>query len=567
MYAVKNRNQELFQHDGMMRKGKMKPKYDLEDYIYDVESRSLEPSADPEDVYAQLQQKEQDLMLAAELGKALLEKNEELSRQNERLAEEYSQKLEVIEQDRHLLRRKLVSTQAECDTRLLELQADLRDLQAALNERDNALRNTEKEKAVLISELSEQNQRLTNQIKESAKNEEQLSLQLQGLRDQYSLRKSSLQDHQTSLDVLRDEILFMSEKKLELERRVQMLQDQRDNLSSALEEATDRVLLLERETREQQIQLQVSHRELEELRSANGSLGDRLEAMGVTPPGSSGGHRSLLSEMECDDQLLTSLPQGDDLHQLKVEVVSVYDRVRAICQSLKHRANHSDSSIRPDITVHQVKVGLLTTIINELSDLINEIGGGDYSTSSVSVTDLEIDLHRAQEAVDRMTKEIDAKSEELKRRNETIVDLSSKLNIKEAELLGAVEERDRARADLKDAGAGGLARDEMVRKAWEVRDGAVARKNATQLELAKTRIDMLQANSQLMEAIQQKVELSQQLEQWQMDMQALLDEQMRLKLGNPDQTAQSQSSGASTPSSLSNPAKRPSRKLFGIFQR
>ncbi|RZF33154.1 hypothetical protein LSTR_LSTR004840 [Laodelphax striatellus] len=470
----------------------------------------------------------------------------------------------VIEQDRHLLRRKLVTTQAECDTRLLELQADLRDLQAALNERDTALKNTEKEKAVLISELSEQNQRLTNQIKESARNEEQLSLQLQGLRDQYSLRKSSLQDHQTSLDVLRDEILFMSEKKLELERRVQMLQDQRDNLSSALEEATDRVLLLERETREQQIQLQVSHRELEELRSANGCLGDRLEAMGVTPPGSSGasgGHRSLLSEMECDEHL-ASLPLGDDLHQMKVEIVSVYDRAKRFSQSLKHRANHSDSSIRPDITVHQVKVGLLTTIINELSDLINEIGGGDYSTSSVSVTDLEIDLHRAQEAVDRMTKEIEAKSEELKRRNETIVDLSSKLNIKEAELVGAVEERDRARADLKDAG--GLARDEMVRKAWEVRDGAVARKNATQVELAKTRIDMIQANSQLLEAIQQKVELSQQLEQWQMDMQSLLDEQMRLKLGNPELP---QSSGSSTPSSVSNPAKRPSRKLFGIFQR
>jgi hypothetical protein len=62
-----------------------------------MESRSLEPSTDPEDldVYAQLQQKENDLILAAELGKALLEKNEELSRQNEKLAEDYSQKLEV----------------------------------------------------------------------------------------------------------------------------------------------------------------------------------------------------------------------------------------------------------------------------------------------------------------------------------------------------------------------------------------------------------------------------------------------------------------------------------------
>ncbi len=47
------------------------------------------------DVYSQLEQKERDLMLAAELGKALLDKNEELSRQNERIAEEYSSKLEV----------------------------------------------------------------------------------------------------------------------------------------------------------------------------------------------------------------------------------------------------------------------------------------------------------------------------------------------------------------------------------------------------------------------------------------------------------------------------------------
>ena len=42
-----------------------------------------------------MQQKERDLILAAELGKALLEKNEELSKQNEKIAEDFSQKLEV----------------------------------------------------------------------------------------------------------------------------------------------------------------------------------------------------------------------------------------------------------------------------------------------------------------------------------------------------------------------------------------------------------------------------------------------------------------------------------------
>lgn len=48
-----------------------------------------------EDVWAQLQQKEADLLLAAELGNALLEKNEELTKQAERLAEQFSSKVEV----------------------------------------------------------------------------------------------------------------------------------------------------------------------------------------------------------------------------------------------------------------------------------------------------------------------------------------------------------------------------------------------------------------------------------------------------------------------------------------
>lgn len=48
-----------------------------------------------DDVYRQLAQKDKDLLLAAELGKALLEKNEELSQKYELLQEEYSQVVEV----------------------------------------------------------------------------------------------------------------------------------------------------------------------------------------------------------------------------------------------------------------------------------------------------------------------------------------------------------------------------------------------------------------------------------------------------------------------------------------
>lgn len=69
----------------------------LEDYIFEMENRSPAQQTvfNPEDLWSQLQQKENDLVLAAELGKALLEKNEELKKQHEAAIEEYSKKLEV----------------------------------------------------------------------------------------------------------------------------------------------------------------------------------------------------------------------------------------------------------------------------------------------------------------------------------------------------------------------------------------------------------------------------------------------------------------------------------------
>lgn len=70
----------------------------LEEYIASMENRSAIDAAQVvgEDVWTQLRQKENDLQLAAELGKALLEKNEELKKQHDATVEEYSKKLEVI---------------------------------------------------------------------------------------------------------------------------------------------------------------------------------------------------------------------------------------------------------------------------------------------------------------------------------------------------------------------------------------------------------------------------------------------------------------------------------------
>jgi len=51
----------------------------------------------------------------------------------------------------------------------------------------------------------------------------------------------------------------------------------------------------------------------------------------------------------------------------------------------------------------------------------------------------------------------------------------------------------------------------------------------------------MQVNSQLLEAIQQKVELSQQLDQWQVDMHELLEEQMVKKMRDQDKTSRKKS--------------------------
>merc|ERR1712061_456488 len=127
------------------------------------------------DIYTQLQQKERDLILAAELGKALLEKNEDLSKQNEKIAEEFSQRLEELEQEKYHLRRRLEVAEEEDELKVSELHSDITGLRALLDQTETSQRSAEKEKSLLITQLTEQNQRLTSQLKDSSKIEESLT--------------------------------------------------------------------------------------------------------------------------------------------------------------------------------------------------------------------------------------------------------------------------------------------------------------------------------------------------------------------------------------------------------
>ena len=89
------------------------------------------------------------------------------------------------------------------------------------------------------------------------------------MRDQVYNKKTSMSDHVQILETLREEITIMTERKIDLERRIevgwkivfvaghnvvfinsQALYAEREGLSSTLDESADRIVMLEKEARE-----------------------------------------------------------------------------------------------------------------------------------------------------------------------------------------------------------------------------------------------------------------------------------------------------------------------------
>ncbi|XP_018017556.1 bicaudal D-related protein homolog [Hyalella azteca] len=579
--------------------------YELEDYIYQMQCEANRTTADddeedgPKDPEADLAKRENDLVMAAELGKALLKRNDDLVRDNEQMAEEFSRKLEQLEQDKHLLRRKLASTEGEYEVRLLELTSDLQIITKELEDYKESGKATDRERSLIIEELTEQNLRLTNELKESCRQEELLAAQVQQLKEKMSLRQSSMTDHMTTLESLRTEIMRLTDKKLELERRLEGLVVEREGLSMTLDESSDRIMQLERQKEEHQIELRVKERDLEEMRHTNLSLSDRLEAVSRASSSPSMGHTSLMNEMElsenevsrphshqdllemeedieCEDPVLTPHSDAEVLKRMKGEVGDAVSQLRVLADQLRQRRNSLTSlstNSSDDFSVANVNPGLLSGTVKELKGLVRtrllrEAQGQCGACGGKTGPDdpkglLEKECHKALEAVDKLSLELQEVKDKLKAKTCEAEKLSGEVTVQEAQQAALQEERDNLRRDLQNTH---LARDEIVKRAWDSRDQAVGRKNKCEIELARTRIDLMAVNSQLLEAITQKVELSQQLEQWQQDMQQLLDDQMRTKLSRHELSlGEGNLTDSDSSTSEKNTPRKSTRRFFNLL--
>ncbi|XP_035663638.1 BICD family-like cargo adapter 1 [Branchiostoma floridae] len=587
---------------------------------------------DPDDLYAQIEQKEKDLVLAAELGKALLEQNEELNRKVEKLQEDFSEKVELLEQEKHEQKQKLDRLQGEYESRLADIESDITHYQLAAEDAQSNLKVVEREKLDMIADLSEQNQRLTEQLARSCESEKQLSAQVQGLREQFKERNSSNSDHMYQVDSLNAEVKVLRERNSDLERRLSELAEERDGLESTLDASHERIMLLERQKQEMEHKLCQQQRDMSELQQSQNHLQARVDVLQSSyGSGCHGNDQSLYREMgdlgaslsssmmtldTVDMTLATGIGhqrfhdddieedfdgdlfysddrrslqrsmshrEEDELHkeprldyvmleasygiscvklsQLRNDVLEAYGQLQGLCSALRERTD-DDGRVERAAEILQsedVRSGDLLKVIETLRHYVDNLlereraaleeveflfcfcqglpqnkieGHLKKSVNRDSMGQLQTELHEATLQLTQLQENMEDREGDIRHKEQELDSLRSKVLQQEKHISALREEREMM--------TGG---DEVLLQALKDRDSAIEKQNSMEVELAKAKIDVMNLDSQLLEAIQQKISLSQQLEDWQVDMHTLLNKKVRAELQSEEQSSKNSSNG------------------------
>ncbi|CAG2226079.1 CCDC64 [Mytilus edulis] len=445
-----------------------------------------------DDVYGQLAQKERDLVLAAELGKALLERNDELERRNEQIADEFAHKIEELQQEKYELHLKLEKTEVEYENTIKELQYDISQLRHELQTQQHYSDNGDKAATEKIRELTVQNERLKEEIRQSSVHEEGLVVEMQGLREQMLCRKSSMHFHVSQLEILQEEVQNRERDIIELQETNLQLQAQIHHLASRSSTHSSPI--------SGHNQSQTLFNELSQLSPSNHEsqpLMNELMSPSTPPPDFTSQYSSdypmSLAEMmeedefECDDEDVSNVHRSHDL-------LTEFTEPQALTDS-QFLSDFQDASQDYCTDYEFACIEVQTNLSDDEETMV---------TLHKQIGELRHELGEAQNDLDRVKTELSERDSKLKTKTEELSHLTNKLTLQHEELSRLQAERDRLHKNIK--------------------------QNKMEVELAKSKMDILSMNEQLMEAIQQKVALSQELDQWQVDMQDLLDFQFKERI-------------------------------------
>uniref|UniRef100_A0A8D3EB52 Bicaudal D-related protein 1-like n=1 Tax=Scophthalmus maximus TaxID=52904 RepID=A0A8D3EB52_SCOMX len=437
-----------------------------EDFYFDYAAEEMTGYQDPRELVAALKQKEEEVILAAQLGNALLLENRQLKERSQLLHEQYAGNLEELEQGRHELRLKLEGCQSQWESQVIDLERDVSELSAQVERLTQALSEAERHKSRAQLEHSEHTQRLRDELNTAMEVERAVSSELQALKQELQKKgsHSSPQDEEL-LSAMREQVLRISQKDQVLEERLKNVSQENTELRTSLASLHTRLALHDQLNQQHSQQLAEAWQEvsLQEARSH--------------------GDASLLSELESG---LETAALGVSKEEITQEMVS-------ILQLLLPLTREPSSPARSDSLDQQ----------DDLQAMLHRIKGVAQTLAQGS-SPQELNLA----FVDRMADQCGNRSTAQELRDQNV-----QLQQENAEL----------RQKLQSVQGQG----EVVQQAIRDRDEAIAKKNLMEVELVRSKNDMMSLNNQLLEAIQRKLELSQELEAWQDDIQIVINQQLR----------------------------------------
>uniref|UniRef100_A0A3B4BCS7 Uncharacterized protein n=1 Tax=Periophthalmus magnuspinnatus TaxID=409849 RepID=A0A3B4BCS7_9GOBI len=240
-----------------------------EDFYYDYGAEEITDYQDPSELVAALKQKEEEVILAAQLGNALLLENQQLKEQSEQLHERYADKLEQeLEQKRHELQVKLEGCRSQWESQVGDLERDARELSARVEHLTLALNEAERNKTRAEMEHGEDIQRLKDQLNAAMEVERVMSSELQALKQELQQKTSqNRQQDEELISAMKEQVLRLTQKEQTLEERLENVCHENAELRTTLASLNARLSLQEQLNQQQSQQKNMMEAEL--VRSKN----------------------------------------------------------------------------------------------------------------------------------------------------------------------------------------------------------------------------------------------------------------------------------------------------------
>ncbi|XP_042626706.1 BICD family-like cargo adapter 1 isoform X2 [Cyprinus carpio] len=455
---------------------------------------------DSEELFAALRQKEDEVVLAAQLGKALLLENRQLKQERDALHDKHAQQLQELEQGRYELRVKLEDCQAQWESQVSELERDVQELQAQVERLKRSLSAAEREKSRLKQEHSEHSQRLREQLQRGMEVEHTMTGELQRLKEEMRERGQARPQDEEIINALKEQVARLTQREQTLKQRLKMTCHENEELKDTVTALHARLDLQEQQSHTHIQQLAEAWREVDGVRSRAQELQSQVEEL-----------QEEVALRVNDSSLLSELEYNLDMADWSLDKEQVCQELHYILELLQPVAYRSEADQDSDDSL-QGMLGQLKHAAQWRSETLQE----KRKSIVGSVSDPCENAIQIQELQDQNERLV-AESTELKLRAERLVE------------------------------------QEVVQQAVKDRDDAITKKTAMEAELLRTKHDMMCLNNQLLEAIQRKLELSQELEAWQDDIQVIINQQLR----SQQQTEQPQKRSAGRLSFLRK-SRRPS---------